>query len=140
MLLKIFLTVYRTIVRITIGKSQALYSSDGNRKERNNSGLLSIGAIRMDLPQHPVALHGMMTRSSRQLSSTLQVCTYFILQWKFDFFGTYTISLSASRNWELLERHLEYLSRLLMKPNHRNTFQYHHHVLHQWDEFHPWKI
>lgn len=60
-------------MRITIGKSQALYSSDGNRKERNNSGFLSIGAIRMDLPQHPVALHGMMTRSSRQLSSTLQV-------------------------------------------------------------------
>lgn len=58
---------------MTVGKSQALYSSDGNRKEKNNSGLLSVGAIRMDLPQHPVALHGMMTRSSKQLSSTLQV-------------------------------------------------------------------
>lgn len=26
----------------------------------------------MDIPQHPVALHGMVTRGSKQLSSTLQ--------------------------------------------------------------------
>ncbi|KPJ20708.1 Uncharacterized protein KIAA1109 [Papilio xuthus] len=33
----------------------------------------NVGGVRVDLPQHPVALHGVMTRSSRQLSSTLQV-------------------------------------------------------------------
>jgi hypothetical protein len=29
--------------------------------------------VNVDIPQHPVALHGMMTRGSKQLSSTLQV-------------------------------------------------------------------
>lgn len=28
--------------------------------------------MNIDIPQHPVALHGMMTRSSKQLSTTLQ--------------------------------------------------------------------
>lgn len=35
-------------------------------------GLLTIGAVNIDIPQHPVALHGMVTRGSKQLSSTLQ--------------------------------------------------------------------
>src|SRR5699024_8646959 len=37
-----------------------------------NSARVVIGAIEIDIPQHPVALHGMMTRSGRQLSTTLQ--------------------------------------------------------------------
>lgn len=42
------------------------------RGKDKNSGFLSIGPVNIDIPQHPIALHGMMTRSSKQLSSTLQ--------------------------------------------------------------------
>jgi len=59
-------------VKVTVGKSQTLYSSVTRRIKDKNSGLLSIGPVNIDIPQHPVALHGMMTRSSKQLSSTLQ--------------------------------------------------------------------
>ncbi|KNC30209.1 hypothetical protein FF38_06938 [Lucilia cuprina] len=62
----------QTVVKVTIGKSQTLYSSLTKRGRDKNSGLLSIGPVNIDIPQHPVALHGMMTRSSKQLSSTLQ--------------------------------------------------------------------
>ncbi|GLV46513.1 tweek [Carabus blaptoides fortunei] len=37
-----------------------------------NSGLLTVGAVNIDIPQHLVALHVMVTRGSKQLSSTLQ--------------------------------------------------------------------
>lgn len=60
-------------MKVTVGKSQALYSSVTRRGRDKNSGLLTIGAVAVDIPQHPVALHGMMTRGSKQLSSTLQV-------------------------------------------------------------------
>jgi len=63
----------RTVVKVTVGKSQALYSSVSRRTKDKNSGLLTVGAVNIDIPQHPVALHGMMTRGSKQLSSTLQV-------------------------------------------------------------------
>lgn len=33
---------------------------------------MTVGAVNIDIPQHPVALHDMMTRGSKQLSSTLQ--------------------------------------------------------------------
>ncbi|XP_075226335.1 transmembrane protein KIAA1109 homolog tweek [Lycorma delicatula] len=62
----------QTVVKVTVGKSQALYSSVTRRLKDKNSGLLTIGAVSVDIPQHPVALHGMMTRGSKQLSSTLQ--------------------------------------------------------------------
>ena len=42
------------------------------KKTNKNSGLLSVGAVHIDIPQHPGVLHGMMTRGSKQLSSTLQ--------------------------------------------------------------------
>lgn len=64
--------IYRTVVKVTVGKSQTLYSSITKRGKDKNSGLLSIGAVNIDIPQHPIVLHGMMTRSSKQLSSTLQ--------------------------------------------------------------------
>lgn len=69
--------VPRTVVRVSVGKSQALYSWEGGRQ--GATALASIGSIRVDLPQHPVALHGVMTRSSRQLSSTLQVRAFSLL-------------------------------------------------------------
>lgn len=64
--------ISRTVVKVTVGKSQTLYSSLSGRIKDKNSGLLTVGAINIDIPQHPVALHGMMTRGSKQLSSTLQ--------------------------------------------------------------------
>lgn len=62
----------QTVVKVTVGKSQAIYSSVSKRVNDKNSGLLTIGAVNIDIPQHPVALHGMVTRGSKQLSSTLQ--------------------------------------------------------------------
>lgn len=60
-------------MKVTVGKSQTLYSSISRKNKNKNSGLLTVGAVNIDIPQHPVALHGMMTRGSKQLSSTLQV-------------------------------------------------------------------
>ena len=62
----------QTVVKITVGKSQALYSRLSHHGKDKNSGLLSVGAVHIDIPQHPGVLHGMMTRGSKQLSSTLQ--------------------------------------------------------------------
>ncbi|XP_038111246.1 transmembrane protein KIAA1109 isoform X3 [Culex quinquefasciatus] len=62
----------QTVVKVTIGKSQTLYSSITRKGKDKNNGLLSIGVVNIDIPQHPVALHGMMTRGSKQISSTLQ--------------------------------------------------------------------
>ncbi|XP_050533025.1 transmembrane protein KIAA1109 homolog isoform X6 [Daktulosphaira vitifoliae] len=62
----------QTVVKVTVGKSQTLYSSMSRQTKDQNSGLLTIGVVNIDIPQHPVALHGMMTRGSKQLSSTLQ--------------------------------------------------------------------
>lgn len=62
----------QTVVRVSVSKSGALYSSVSRRLKDKNSGLLTVGPVVIDIPQHPVVLHGMMTRSTKQLSSTLQ--------------------------------------------------------------------
>jgi len=64
--------IRRTVVRVNIGKSQGLYSSFTRRSNEHNCGLLSVGLVDIDIPQHPVILHGMVARSSKRLSSTLQ--------------------------------------------------------------------
>lgn len=56
------------VVTMAVGQSQALGSSRG----AHHAALLSIGAVHIDIPQHPVVLHSMVTRSSKQLSTTLQ--------------------------------------------------------------------
>ncbi|XP_042203884.1 transmembrane protein KIAA1109 homolog isoform X4 [Homarus americanus] len=61
----------QTVVRVTIGKSQGLYSSLSRKTKDKNSALITIGDVHIDIPQHPVILHDMMTRGSKQLSSTL---------------------------------------------------------------------
>ncbi len=66
----------RTVVQVNVGKSQVLYSSMSRRLKDKNSALLTVGGINIDIPQHPVALHGMMTRGTKQLSSTLQVSIF----------------------------------------------------------------
>lgn len=63
---------YRTVVTININKSQAMLTTLMRRGKEHNSALVSIGVIDVNIPQHPVVLHGMMTRSSRRLTSTLQ--------------------------------------------------------------------
>lgn len=62
----------QTVVRVSVSKSGALYSSLSRRMKDKNSALLTVGPVVIDIPQHPVVLHGMMTRSTKQLSSTLQ--------------------------------------------------------------------
>lgn len=62
----------QTVVKITVGKSQTLYSSITKRGKDKNNGLLTVGAIFIDIPLHPLQLHTMVTRSSKQLSTTLQ--------------------------------------------------------------------
>ncbi|KAH9506664.1 hypothetical protein DERF_011385 [Dermatophagoides farinae] len=42
----------------------------------SNHARILIGNVEVDIPQHPVALHGMMTRSGRQLTTTLQELRY----------------------------------------------------------------
>lgn len=60
-------------MKISVAQSGVLYSSMSKRSKDRNSALLTIGPVNIDIPQHPVVLHGMMTRSSKQLSTTLQV-------------------------------------------------------------------
>ena len=62
----------QTIVKVSIARSQALYSSVSRKSKDRNSALVSIGDIEVKIPQHPVILHDMMTRGTKQLSSTLQ--------------------------------------------------------------------
>ncbi|RWS28252.1 hypothetical protein B4U80_06054, partial [Leptotrombidium deliense] len=63
---------FQLVVKMVVGKSQTLISTQNKKGKDANSALLTIGAVNIDIPQHPVALHGMVTRSSKQLSSTLQ--------------------------------------------------------------------
>ncbi|XP_052791422.1 bridge-like lipid transfer protein family member 1 isoform X3 [Mya arenaria] len=62
----------QTVVTVNIGRSQALHTAVKRRGKGHNSALVSVGEIEVDIPQHPVVLHGMLTRGTTQLSSTLQ--------------------------------------------------------------------
>lgn len=61
---------HQMVVTMAVGTSQALGSSCGPMAR--HAVLLSVGAVHIDIPQHPVVLHSMVTRSSKQLSTTLQ--------------------------------------------------------------------
>ncbi|XP_064482137.1 bridge-like lipid transfer protein family member 1 [Ornithodoros turicata] len=63
---------HQMVVKMTVAKSQALCSSQSRKGKPKNAALVLIGAVNIDIPQHPVVLHGMMTRSGKQLSTTLQ--------------------------------------------------------------------
>lgn len=77
---------FRTVVKCNIAKSQALYSAQRGLKT-NNAAVFKVGAIVINIPQHPATLHSMMVRSSHQLSkqisdlirqpSTTYVSSYF---------------------------------------------------------------
>nr|XP_037285868.1 transmembrane protein KIAA1109 homolog [Rhipicephalus microplus] len=63
---------HQMVVTMDVGTSQALGSSCGWGPTARHAALLSVGAVHIDIPQHPVVLHSMVTRSSKQLSTTLQ--------------------------------------------------------------------
>lgn len=63
---------HQMVVTMAVGTSQALGSSCGWGPTARHAALLSVGAVHIDIPQHPVVLHSMVTRSSKQLSTTLQ--------------------------------------------------------------------
>ncbi|XP_048589365.1 transmembrane protein KIAA1109 homolog isoform X3 [Nematostella vectensis] len=58
----------RTVITCHLNRSHALYTSSHDRDQEKNLALLTLGLIEIDIPQHPVALHTMMTRSSRAIS------------------------------------------------------------------------
>ncbi|KAG7510692.1 hypothetical protein JOB18_028724 [Solea senegalensis] len=60
----------QTVVKCNIAKSQALYSAQRGLKT-NNAAVFKVGAIIINIPQHPATLHGMMVRSSHQLSKQI---------------------------------------------------------------------
>ncbi|XP_034627354.1 transmembrane protein KIAA1109 homolog [Trachemys scripta elegans] len=64
------LVFVRTVVKCSIAKSQALYSAQRGLKT-NNAAVLKVGAISINIPQHPATLHSMMVRSSHQLSKQI---------------------------------------------------------------------
>ncbi|XP_077518913.1 transmembrane protein KIAA1109 homolog tweek [Amblyomma americanum] len=63
---------HQMVVTMAVGTSQALASSRGWGPTARHAALISVGAVHIDIPQHPVVLHSMVTRSSKQLSTTLQ--------------------------------------------------------------------
>lgn len=65
-----FTLCFRTVVKCNIAKSQALYSAQRGLKT-NNAAVLKVGAIMINIPQHPATLHSMMVRSSHQLSKQI---------------------------------------------------------------------
>ncbi|XP_074650444.1 bridge-like lipid transfer protein family member 1 [Tubulanus polymorphus] len=62
----------QTVVTVNITKSMAVYTSVMKRGKEHNTCFINIGKIDVDIPHHPIVLHGMVTRSSKRLSSTLQ--------------------------------------------------------------------
>lgn len=63
---------HQTIVKITIGRSQLLHTSHMWKTKDKNYGTMKVDLIQVDIPQHPVDLHSIVTRGTKELSSTLQ--------------------------------------------------------------------
>nr|XP_033794435.1 transmembrane protein KIAA1109 homolog isoform X3 [Geotrypetes seraphini] len=61
---------FLTVVKCSIAKSQALYSTQRGLRT-NNAAVFKVGAISINIPQHPATLHSMMVRSSHQLSKQI---------------------------------------------------------------------
>ena len=71
LLISFFVFQIRTVVSCVLNTSHGMYSSIKKRDDEKRSILISLGVIDVDIPQHPVALHCMMTRSSKTLSKQL---------------------------------------------------------------------
>ncbi|XP_077332976.1 bridge-like lipid transfer protein family member 1 isoform X8 [Lithobates pipiens] len=61
---------FLTVVKCSIAKSQALYSAQRGLRT-SNAAVFKVGAISINIPQHPATLHSMMVRSSHQLSKQI---------------------------------------------------------------------
>ena len=62
----------QTVVKVTIGKSEVIHSSHMWKTKDKNSGTLFVELVQVDIPQHPVDLHSIVTRGTKELSSTLE--------------------------------------------------------------------
>ncbi len=62
----------QTVVKVTIGKSQVIHTSHMWKTKDKNSGTFAVDLIHIEIPQHPVDLHSIVTRGTKELSSTLQ--------------------------------------------------------------------
>ena len=62
----------QTVVKVTIGKSEVMHSSHMWKTKDKNSGSMFVELVQMEIPQHPVDLHSIVTRGTKELSSTLQ--------------------------------------------------------------------
>uniref|UniRef100_A0A8C4RDS6 Fragile site-associated protein C-terminal domain-containing protein n=1 Tax=Eptatretus burgeri TaxID=7764 RepID=A0A8C4RDS6_EPTBU len=60
----------QTVVKCSVAKSQALYTAKIGESS-HNSVVLHVGMVTANIPQHPATLHGMMVRSSHQLSKQI---------------------------------------------------------------------
>jgi len=56
------------VVSLHMSRSHAVYSYEARANKDKNIALVTVGVIDVEIPQHPVALHTMMTKSSRTLS------------------------------------------------------------------------
>ncbi|XP_054546358.1 bridge-like lipid transfer protein family member 1 isoform X3 [Talpa occidentalis] len=61
---------FLTVVKCSVAKSQALYSAQRGLRT-SNAAVAKVGAVSVSIPQHPATLHGMMVRSSHQLSQQI---------------------------------------------------------------------
>eukprot|EP00095_Tigriopus_kingsejongensis_P008238 maker-scaffold230_size244653-snap-gene-0.11 protein:Tk08238 transcript:maker-scaffold230_size244653-snap-gene-0.11-mRNA-1 annotation:"PREDICTED: uncharacterized protein KIAA1109-like isoform X7" len=62
----------QTVVKVKIGKSQVIYTSHIWKNKDRNNATMAINLVQVEIPQHPVSLHGIVTRGTKELSSTLQ--------------------------------------------------------------------
>ncbi|XP_077202627.1 bridge-like lipid transfer protein family member 1 [Paroedura picta] len=62
----------RTVVKCSIAKSQGLHSAPRGLKT-NNAAVFKVGALNINIPQHPAALHSMTVRRSHQLPKQISV-------------------------------------------------------------------
>lgn len=62
----------QTVVKVVIGKSQVIYTSHILKNKDRNNATMAVNLVHVEIPQHPVSLHGIVTRGTKELSSTLQ--------------------------------------------------------------------
>ena len=61
----------QTVVKVSVQSSEINYKTHIAKRDKNDGSLI-IGPVNVKIPQHPVTLHGIMTRSSKQLTNTLK--------------------------------------------------------------------
>ena len=62
----------QTVVKVTIGQSEIIHSSHMWKTKDKNTGTMFIDLVQIVIPQHPVDLHSIVTRGTKELSSTLE--------------------------------------------------------------------